>query len=126
MLFAATAITGTYLLASSALTAAFGVSAVYDRIDGHRTASGVSITCETAGLLGLILGFVCRNTDPFYAAHAMIIGALLLTLGTLIRPRRDMTPPDALVKRAQVGHYRAALVCLLTLGLFQSVAPLVH
>ena len=126
MLFTATAIIGTYLLASSALTAALGVSAIYDRIGGERTASGASMTCESAGLVGLILGFVFRATDPFHAAHAMMIGALLLTLGTLIRPHRDTAAPDALVKRALVGHYRAALVCLATLAVFQSVAPLLQ
>lgn len=126
MLFTATAIIGTYLLASCALTTALGVSAIYDRIGGERTAVGASMACESAGLLGLILGFVFRATDPFHAVHAMFIGVLLLTLGTIIRPDRDMTQPDALVKRAQVGHYRAALVCVATLAVFQSVAPLLH
>jgi len=126
MLFTATAIIGTYLLASSALTAVLGVSALYDKIGGARVTGAGSILCESTGIFGLILGFVFRKTDPFYAVHAMVIGVLLLTLGTLIRPSRETSRSDELVKRAQVGHYRAALVCIATLAVFQSVAPLIH
>jgi hypothetical protein len=126
LFFIAAAIVGTFIFASGALTMALCIAALYDRFGRKRSTGGGSIAYETGGILLLVFGFLFLTTDPFYATHAMLIGALLVAVGTIIRPQGKAAAPDAIARRVQVGHYRAALACLAIITVFHSVLPLVR
>lgn len=122
LLFIATCVVGTFLIAGSGVTAAVGISVVMERIARKRTLGAGALLCENAGLLSAMFGFVWRNTDPFYAFEAITIGVLLLSASTLVRPDEDAEELDSWLRWVRIGQYVGALASMATFALFRFTA----
>lgn len=125
LLFIATSVVGTFLIAGSGVTAAIGISVVMERMARKRTLGAGALLCESAGLLSAMFGFVWRNTDPFHAFQAIIIGVLLISAATLVRPETHEEALDPWLRRVRIGQYAGALASMATLALFQFTAAVI-
>lgn len=119
-----TAVVSIFLIASSALTAALGISLAHDGLSRRPVLSTMALFCESAGIVMTMFGLVFVNSDPI-AQNVIVSGALFIALGVVIGSHRGTKALEPFLHQLQIRQYCGALACLAILTLVRGIEAII-